>query len=200
MSKFENYVNEKFDSLLVGTHGKIARVNADGTVDVQENETRLVDKVTHSKKRMIVTSAPVATFKFGNFEISTPVKIGDNVLVMFTDGENHTDIFQEQYGLGRHASHNAIVIHGVRSTSTPKANVEDYVIYNQGTPIFTIAKDGSEVIINAKLTCTRDIVGHGDLNLTGDSIANDHKSSGISGKSHAHTGVMTGGGNTGGPV
>ena len=38
----------------------------------------------------------------------------------------------------------------------------------------------------------------GDLNVTGVSTANDHVSSGISGKGHVHSGVTSGGSTTGG--
>ena len=52
----------------------------------------------------------------------------------------------------------------------------------------------SEVVINADVTI------NGNLDITGTSSAEDHLSSGISGKNHKHSGVTSGSDVSGGPV
>lgn len=56
-----------------------------------------------------------------------------------------------------------------------------------------------EIQINGSGTWTGNIVINGNVTINGTSTADDHISSGISGKDHLHSGVTTGSGKTGKP-
>lgn len=194
MTHIDERINTAVDNLFVACTAKVIKLNSNGTVDIRINERQKFTANTWSKNRGILTNVPVALFKFGAFEIVAPIANGDNVIVLFLDGDVNSELF-DQVDERRHFSSNALVIHGIRNTNTGYSHITHYAVKNNGKDIFKITPNGSEVIIDAKLTVT------GDINCSKTVTAStDCVGGGISLKSHKHPGVQSGAAQTGTPV
>jgi hypothetical protein len=143
------------NTLLVAQIGTIESVNDNGTVDISINELGKFNSDTWFKNRGFLTQVPVAKFKFGAFSVDTPVSVGDNAVVLFCDGNVLTQQFKQRDDR-RHTANNAIAIIGLEDVNSGKPFDKFYAIRHNDKPIIKITEDGSEVVIDAKLTVTQD--------------------------------------------
>lgn len=222
MTNNEEKIQYAVNSLMVACVATVDNINGNGTVDLTINELQKFNSDTWLKQRGSLFEVPVAKFKFGAFSVDTPIKAGDSVIVLFCDGNVITNPFSQRDDR-RHTANNAVVIAGLEGTNSNKPLEDFYAIRHNDKPIFKIANDGSEVIIDAKLTVTQDVqmqsavqaVGavsmQNTLSVVGTSTMSTVNTSTISAstgmtvagqqmKNHKHGGVQQGSDYTGTPV
>lgn len=166
MTEMEERLQYLSNTLMVAVIAKIDSINGNGTVNLTINELQKFNSDTYFPSRGKLTNVPVSKFKFGVFSVDTPIKAGDNVVVLFCDGNIITQQFQ-QIDDRRHTANNAIVIMGLESTNNSKPFEDFYAIRHNDKPIIKITADGSEVIIDAKLTVNNAVDFKETLNVTG---------------------------------
>lgn len=154
--------------------------------------------------RATIISCPISSSMTAKFGISNPFSIGDYVVVSVCK-----ESIESALGGGRSHTANKYfrLLDGVIVGGILKNDVAISELKNDELKIFSrtgnasiILNTNGNVIINAdKITINGNVDINGNLNVSGDSSASDHISGGVSGKSHTHGGVTTGGGSTGGP-
>lgn len=190
----QDYVNKEVS---VGFSATVIGLNGNGTVNLQIDELPLLKIGTYSKDPLILQEIQVATFKFGEFRLNVPIRVGDNVLCLVTDSYTQTGNHKpDEYD--RHKWQNAIVIGSLNLTNSTVLIEKDYVLYNGSREVFRISEDGQTTTINTNLVVNGNTNLNGNLNVSGeiDSIG-DIRAGAISLTNHTHNGVETGGGSTG---
>lgn len=186
MTEQQERIKYAIDNMFVSQICKITSINGNGTVNIKVNELQKFSNEVYHANRCEISNVPVAKFKYGAFSVDTPVKAGDNVLVLFCDGNIETELFQQSDD-SRHCASNAIVIAGLEGINSNKPFDNKFVIRHNDVPKFSINSSGSEIEINANLK----VVGNIECSDTV-TASNDVIGGGISLKSHVHGGVQGG--------
>jgi phage baseplate assembly protein gpV len=151
----------------------------------------------------VLVDVPIVFPSAGGFSLTFPIEDGDEVLVIFAS--RCIDTWWQSGGIGKQAEarmhdlSDGFAIAGIKSQATKIANISSNSVQlrnNAGAAFIEInasgeikLKSGSKIILDAPL-----VEMTGDLNVAGDSLAGT-----ISLKTHTHSGVQNGGGNTGAP-
>lgn len=192
----QDYVNKEVSVAFSAT---VIGLNGNGTVNLQIDELPLLKVGTYSSKPLIVQDIQVATFKFGEFRLNVPIRIGDNVLCLVTDSYTQTGNHKpDEYQ--RHKWQNAIVIGALNLTNSTVVIEKDYVLYNGSKEVFRISEDGQTTTINTRLVVNGDTTINGNAEVVGNVEATgDVLAGAISLTNHVHGNVMNGGGSTSPP-
>lgn len=176
-------------------------------VDVQPVINSL-DKDGSSQNRPPILDIPVVFPSSSTSSISFPINIGDTVLCVFAQNSIDNFVFGDGSFVNpsdyrRFDKSDAIAIPGLFPFNKSKnlSNNTDLVVAHNGSQI-RIKGDG-EIALSSPIKVSVDtplMTLTGDLEVTGTSTAADHISDGISGKTHRHSGVQSGGSNTNTPV
>lgn len=186
MTQQEERIKYAIDNMFVSQICKITSVNGNGTVNIKVNELQKFSNEIYHSNRCEVFNIPVSKFKFGAFSVDTPIKVGDDVLVVFCDGNVETELFQQSDD-NRHCASNAIVIAGLEGINSNKAFGDKFIIRHNDVPKFTINSSGSEIELNANLK----VIGNIDCSQTV-TASTDVVGGGISLVGHVHGGVQSG--------
>lgn len=163
-----------------------------------ENE----DGTTQSVEMPPLIHVPIVFPSAGGFTITMPIAAGDEVLVVFSsrciDAWWQSGGVQKAMEARMHDLSDGFAIPGPKSIPKKISSISSSALQvrsNDGTTYLEVAADGT-----IKLVAPSGVTIEGDLNVTGDITADHVTASGIGLTTHHHTGVTTGGSNTGGPV
>lgn len=162
-----------------------------GQVAMEDNTTQYVNMP-------ILADVPIVFPSAGGFMLTLPIAVGDEVLVVF--GARCIDSWWDLGGIQvpaevrMHDLSDGFAIPGPRSKpKLPAGAISStgaQLRNNLGTTYIEIAANGK-----IKLVSPSSIEVTGDLNVSGDVVAGT-----VSLKTHIHSGVQTGGGDSGPPV
>lgn len=166
---------------------------------VIENE----DGSTQSINLPLLVDVPIVFPSAGGFTITFPIAVGDEVLVVFAS--RCMDSWWQSGGVGRpmearmHDLSDGFAIPGPKSQPNVVGGISATALQirnNAGTSYIEIAANGA-----IKIVAPIGLTVQGNMHVTGGIITDaDVNADGVSVKTHVHTGVTTGGSNTGGPV
>ncbi|MCX5495360.1 Gp138 family membrane-puncturing spike protein [Kaistia dalseonensis] len=178
------------------------------TCSVQPTQKVAVRKPDGSQEWQSLPVLPDAPLHFpggGGVSLTFPVKAGDEALAIIasrpTDSWQQSGGEQQQNARRMHDLSDAFVMVGFRSNPKALSGMSsDAVQLRSDDGLASIAlKPNGQMDINTpgaiNIAAASDVNYTGTINVTGDIVLN-----GISLKTHKHTGVTTGGDNTGGPV
>lgn len=155
-------------------------------------------------QRAMIISCPLSNSITSQFGISNPFSIGDYVVVTVCK-----ESVESALGNGR--SHTAnkyfrlldgVIVGGILQNDVAISQIQsnELRIFSRTGNASIVLKTNGEVIINADtITMNGNVNINGNLTVSGESTSSDHISGGISGSSHTHGGVTTGGGSTSTP-
>lgn len=150
---------------------------------------------------------PISIPRAGNWAITLPIKPGDECMVIFQDlcidGWWFRGGIQNWNDLRRHDLSDAIAIFSPWSQPNiiPSYNTNNLEVRNlDNTVKISMGSNGVTMRFPQGCNIEGDITVNGDVTSTGTVAGQvDVIAGGISGKSHIHPGVTTGGGSTGAP-
>ena len=172
-------ITNKIDTFLIA---KIIKVDTKGFVDVQplsESKGISLPPILHVPMGQVGNSAIKVRLQF---------EVGNVIPLLIASRDISNYISEEDTKPNtnkRHNLTNAIALPILIST-----DVNNVEIPSQNIVIDGNAEWNGDIIINGNVNI------NGNLVVSGTSTANDHISSGISGKSHVHSGITLGGDDT----
>lgn len=208
--------------------GIVVTVHGNNTLDVQpaiKGSIRAQDNTASFNALPLLLNVPVMWQGGGGFTATFPIKPGDECLIVF--GSRCIDTWFQSGGVQipldprSHALSDAFALVGLRSTPRALPNVsttsaqfrsDDGTTYVEIAPagiVNIIAPGGCNITANTTIAGNLAVTGHstysGNLDVTGAVSATQDIVAGKGGNNisvltHKHTGVQTGGGNTGGPT
>lgn len=133
------------------------------------------------------------------FSIWAPYKAGDKVIIQISERPLHEALVSNE--ISEQQQHGRMQIgYGIVMKPIPmdlidggQNNADSLYIEHKGSGNYFKFTSGGDIEISANVKI------NGDLEVSGTSTAEDHISSGISGKDHVHGGVQSGTGQTGVP-
>lgn len=200
-------MDDKVSSIWTALPGIVSAVNlAANTVSVQPAIQGAVTDANGNVSNVnlpVLVDVPIVFPSAGGFSLTFPIVAGDEVLVIFSS--RCIDTWWQSGGVGKQAEarmhdlSDGFAIAGIKSQSTKIDNISNNSVQlrnNDGDAFIEIDSDGKIKLVSAtSITLDAPLVEMtGDLNVAGDSIAGT-----ISLQTHTHSGVQTGGGNTGAP-
>jgi len=198
----DRYVQQLVNNSLKDIHtclpGKI--VSFDTDTQIAEIQPLIKRKFIDDDTRdlPVCINCPVMFPRAGGFVITFPVTVGDECLIAFS--ERALDTWMQSGGTQppldtrTHSLSDAVAILGLYSQPNKLGAFHSTGIEiknDAGTTYFRLDDSGITIKGNVDID--------GNLDITGDSTASDHISGSISGNSHVHGGVQSGGSNTAGP-
>ena len=200
---FDRYVQQVIDNSLKDLHtclpGTI--VSFDPVTQIAEIQPLIKREFADDSVRNLplCISCPVMFPRAGGFSITFPVTAGDECLVVFA--ERALDTWMQSGGsqppvdTRRHSLSDAVAILGLYSQPNKLPS-----FHSTGIELKSDAGDIYFRLDNSGITIKGNVDIEGNLGIDGDSTTTgDHVSNGISGNSHVHGGVQSGGSNTSGP-
>ena len=145
-------------------------------------------------------------FSSGTWELWAKYEVGDKVIVQIMERPFYEPFVSDDIAEQQMNSRMQLGISVILKPIPPKMLTETqpspsaFLIHNKKNgDSFEFTESGVLNINTGTVNINAGTVNiSGDLNVTGVSTANDHVSSGISGKGHVHSGVTSGGSTTGG--
>ena len=180
-------MSESIDKYFAGMLNKIQTCLL-ARVEQVYNDTGFVDATPLTESKGVplprINKIPVVFIGNQNFNIKMNAAIGDIVILLIAS----QDIS------------NWIVNEDIKPNTNKRHNINNAVALPFWAPTtVTPSEIPREIQINGSGTWTGNVVINGNVTINGTSTAEDHISSGISGKDHLHSGVTTGSGKTGKP-
>lgn len=161
-------------------------------------------------KMPLLADCPVYFPSGGNVVITFPIDTGDDCLVVFSsrciDGWWQSGSIQPPPEFRMHDLSDGFVFVGPRSLPKALQNVSTTTAQlrsKSGSTIIELDPEADQVTITAPggVEINANVTINGTLHVTGTITSDtDVEADGISLKTHLHSGVTTGGGNTGAPV
>lgn len=187
--------------MMTAMPGIVTAVNLDEmTCSVQlaiQATIQFEDGTTQSVNMPLLIHTPIVFPSAGGFTITLPIKANDEVLVVFAcrciDAWWQSGGVQSAMESRMHDISDGFVIPGPKSVPKKISGISTTALQirnDAGTSYIEIAANGS-----IKIVAPVGLTVQGDLTVTGDATAG-----GVSLKTHIHSGVTSGGSNTGGPV
>lgn len=156
-----------------GLIGDLLRIGTIASVDLAD--------ATATVQAGDVTSPPLPWMEWaGAFRTWSPPSVGEQVLLLCPEGDIAA----------------AVILRGIFSDARPApASDENPSLYGPGGLVITLTPDGMRIVAPGGLAIEGDVAITGTLTASEDVIGG-----GISLKSHPHSGVQPGSGQSGGPV
>lgn len=205
-----NVLKEFVQSKMLDFHtsfpAKIIAVNDDNTVDVQPLiKTRLVDDSQRDYSVIYNVRDAINSGSYGDAYITFPISVGDLVWVMISERDTYNLMksdgseAKDSLTLETHDLSDAFCFPCFFTDTNKIPRDNKNINIKNGNTTLVIGKDKITATtttcdINADVTnISGDVNIGGDLVTKGTSTAADHISDGVSGKSHVHGGVTSGG-------
>jgi hypothetical protein len=139
----------------------------------------------------------------GSARITLPVKIGDTVLILYSQRSlgnfylsNGRDVVDAESAT-THGSYPILALPGLFTPTTAVPVDSSNIIVENGSTKLTIAPDGNITADCPTFTINGNLIVTGDGDFNGSSL--NHNGTNV-GDDHVHSGVQTGGSNTGAPT
>ena len=175
---------------------------------------KFLNKVIKSIKGQVIQTIPAELnevpippiFSSGTWELWAKYEVGDKVIVQIMERPFYEPFVSEDIAEQQMNSRMQLGFSVILKPIPPKMLTETqpspsaFLIHNKKNgDSFEFTESGVLNINTGTVNINAGTVNiSGDLNVTGVSTANDHVSSGISGKGHVHSGVTSGSSTTGG--
>ena len=175
---------------------------------------KFLNKVIKSIKGQVIQTIPAELnevpippiFSSGTWELWAKYEVGDKVIVQIMERPFYepfvSDDIAEQQMNSRMQLGFSIILKPIppKMLTETQPSPSAFLIHNKKNgDSFEFTESGVLNINTGTVNINAGTVNiSGDLNVTGVSTANDHVSSGISGKGHVHSGVTSGSSTTGG--
>ena len=175
---------------------------------------KFLNKVINAVKGQVIQTIPAELnevpippiFSSGTWELWAKYEVGDKVIVQIMERPFYEPFVSEDIAEQQMNSRMQLGFSIILKPIPPKmltetqASPSAFLIHNKKNgDSFEFTESGVLNINTGIVNINAGTVNiSGDLNVTGVSTANDHVSSGISGKGHVHSGVTSGSSTTGG--